>query len=90
MYPCDICHMNSERIRDKWLILSHMSKGSLKSTKGDKKGINEKEKRTSSLHFLAWYPAVRGENIFERERVQLLSRFPDVRTVSSRRSKMRS
>ena len=68
MYPCDICHMNSERIRDKWLILSHMSKGSLKSTKGDKKGINEKEKRTSSFHFLAWYSAVRGENIFERER----------------------
>ena len=25
MYLCDTYHMNSERIRDKWFLLSHMS-----------------------------------------------------------------
>ena len=34
----------------------------------DKKGINEKKKK-HLLFYLAWYPAVRGENRFrERER----------------------
>ena len=50
MYPSDTCHMNSKRIRDKWLILSHMSKGPLKSTKRTKGELNEKKKkRFSSL-----------------------------------------
>ena len=39
----------------------------LKSNNEDKKGINEKKKR-HLLFYLAWYPTVRGENIFlERE-----------------------
>ena len=50
MYPCDSCHMNSERIRDKWLILSHMSKSP------DKKGNNEKKKKIHLLFFWGWYP----------------------------------
>ena len=53
MYPCDTCRMISKRIRDKWLILSHVSKGPLKSNNEDKKGINEKKKKRR--HFLFFW-----------------------------------
>ena len=55
MYPCDTCHMNSERIRDKWLILSHMSKGSLKLTKRTKREYMKREKNI----FSSIWPGIR-------------------------------
>ena len=64
-----------------------MCQRALKSNNGDKKRINEKKKKKDifSLFWLVSGSEGRKE-ILERERVQLLSRFPSVRTVGSRRS----
>ena len=49
-----------------------------------------KRKRTSSLIFGLVPDSEGSKQILERERVQLLSKFPGVRVVGSRQSKMRS
>ena len=51
-------------------------KGPLKSNNGDKKGINEKKKKRIFSSFWLVSGSEGRKEILERERVQLLSRFP--------------